>query len=113
MNNLELGLAVSKCTIKDFIDTLANFADEDFNGNNGAEFTSEFNLQQGYNSDLEATLDYLHRNYDDKRFDDETLYNIMKEYVEDAFASSYYTDIEWTFERVQDNIVIAIACNTD
>lgn len=106
---LELSLRTLK--IKDFYTNKENIlnalnsleTDEDFNGNNGKEFTRDIAIKNGYDNTQDYVIDKLRKS-------DKNGYDLIDAFLSEWVGSDcYYSAYEYIPTTVGDTTVISIA----
>lgn len=79
---------------EDVLIALSNFDNEDFNGNNGEEYTSEDAIKNGF----ESTKDYILNKLQKSNLDAE---EIIEDYLEELYGNdSYYYYYDYVLTQI-------------
>lgn len=110
MQEVRLFTTLTNLNVEDFINSMCELDDEDFNGNNGDEFTSELALQNGFTSDQLYTVHELLERYGEEEPNTTVLTNIMYDYCNAMFKDfNYYTGYTADLMVVNTMVFVSVA----
>ena len=95
---------------KILLEELKGLFDDDFNGNNGEEYTSEEAISKGYNSNLSCCFDLLKKEVSDALPLVEKYFHVIQKLIDMNYSDSYYKGYAYTVEKLDENrIHVSIA----
>lgn len=98
----------SNSSKEDILDTLSNFYDEDFCGNNGTEYNWEETIEGGYSSNQQYVLDSIRNSYLERPLD------IIRKYIDMWLGrDDYYNAVNIDITSYENLIIVSVAATTD